>query len=97
MHLAPMPGMIATALVSDAPAVVKRGFVEVGEWLGRGFTFGGIPVMVGSVLDSLLVLMIFLASSAHDNDAARDVACDIAGESARRSATSSPQDPKAAH
>lgn len=59
-----MPGMIATALAPDAPAVFKRGVGQVNDWLGRGFKFGGVDVTVGSVLGALLLLAVFLLLSA---------------------------------
>jgi small-conductance mechanosensitive channel len=59
-----MPGMIATALVPDAPTVLRRGVAQVGEWLDLGFKFGGVDVTIGSVLGALLLLGVFLLVSA---------------------------------
>jgi len=64
MHVALPPGATATALVPDAHAVVNQGIDQVNDWLDMGFKFGGIDVTIGSVLGSLLVLVIFLVGSA---------------------------------
>ncbi|MCW8806788.1 MAG: mechanosensitive ion channel [Rhodanobacter sp.] len=64
MHAASSLGSAATALAPTAPAVVKRGIEQVGDWLDMGFKFGGVDVTIGSVLGALLLLVIFLQLSA---------------------------------
>ena len=60
MPVASSFGCLGLALPPSAPAAVKQGVEQLGDWLDLGFKFGGVNVTIGSVLGAVLLFAVFL-------------------------------------